>query len=291
MRDKFKVMDNILVTGAAGQLGSELREAVRGNGNFFFTYRNELDICDAAAVDSFVSSHGITKIINCAAYNNVDRAEEEPDEAFRINAAGPRAIAGVAKSRELTMIHISTDFVFNGEKRTPYHESDSPCPLSQYGKSKLAGETEVKKSGCKGIIIRTSWLDSNFGKNFVRTVKNLAETEDFLNIVADQKGTPTAAADIAEAILHIIPQLDGFTRYGEVFHYSNEGCCSRADFAEKIISLKHLECDVKRITSEEYGSPAARPRYSVLDKTMIKSVFGVKVPLWERSLSKYIRKF
>ena len=180
-------------------------------------------------------------------------------------------LATAAARHGIYLIHISTDFVFDGKKRTPYHESDRPSPLSEYGRTKLAGELAVKRSGCLSIIIRTAWLYSPYGKkNFVRTMI--------------EKG-------LDEAILHILPQLDTVPRYGEVFHYSDEGSCSRAEFADKIMKLKRLDCTVSPVDSSVYPTAARRPEYSVLDKSLIKTAFGVKVPLWERSLSKAIRLF
>lgn len=287
-------MENILITGADGQLGSELRSLTQGQSgtNWLYTDFQELDITDADAVEKYISGNGVTKIINCAAYNDVDRAETDTDAAIRINVTGPMNLAEAAARHGIYLIHLSTDFVFDGTKSTPWHESDRPAPLSEYGRTKLAGETAVKRSGCLSIIIRTSWLYSPLGKkNFVRTMLRLGEEEEIIKVVYDQKGTPTYARDLAEAILHILPQLDGTPRYGEVFHYTDEGCCSKAEWAQKIMSLKHLDCDIEPVPTSEFPAPATRPAYSVLDKSLIRTVFGVKVPLWERSLSKAIRLF
>ena len=287
-------MENILITGADGQLGSELRSLTQGQSgtNWLYTDFQELDITDADAVEKYISGNGVTKIINCAAYNDVDRTETYTDAAIRINVTGPMNLAEAAARHGIYLIHLSTDFVFDGTKSTPWHESDRPAPLSEYGRTKLAGETAVKRSGCLSIIIRTSWLYSPLGKkNFVRTMLRLGEEEEIIKVVYDQKGTPTYARDLAEAILHILPQLDGTPRYGEVFHYTDEGCCSKAEWAQKIMSLKHLDCDIEPVPTSEFPAPATRPAYSVLDKSLIRTVFGVKVPLWERSLSKAIRLF
>lgn len=287
-------MDNILITGAGGQLGSEIRLLAGGNAGcqFFFTDTAELDITDSEAINQFLTEHSITKIVNCAAYNNVDGAESDPDSAIRINVHGTYNLAMAAAAKDIIFVHISSDFVFDGNKRTPYHESDRPNPISEYGKSKLAGEVAFRKSGCKGIIIRTSWLYSPLGQsNFVKTMLRLADEVEEIKVVYDQVGTPTYAKDLAAAILHILPQLDEIPRYGEVFHYSNEGHCSKAEFAAKIMQVARLDCDIIPISSEEYRSAARRPQYSVLDKSMIKKVFGVEVPLWERSLSKAVRLF
>ena len=234
-------MDNILITGADGQLGSELRSLLDGNKDYqcFYTDVPQLDITDQDAVDRFITENSITRIINCAAYNNVDGAETDAGSAIRINVTGPMCLAAAAARHGIYLIHISTDFVFDGKKRTPYHESDRPSPLSEYGRTKLAGELAVKRSGCLSIIIRTAWLYSPYGKkNFVRTMIEKGLDEYELNVVFDQVGTPTYARDLAEAILHILPQLDTVPRYGEVFHYSDEGSCSRAEFADKIMKLK-----------------------------------------------------
>ncbi|HIR96135.1 MAG TPA: dTDP-4-dehydrorhamnose reductase [Candidatus Coprenecus stercorigallinarum] len=287
-------MDNILITGADGQLGRELRSLmeVRGDMKCLYTDCHDLDITDAGAVEKFIADNSITKIINCAAYNNVDGAETETDAAIRINVTGPMNLAESAARHGAYLIHISTDFVFDGSRTSPYHESDRPSPLSEYGRTKLAGETAVKRSGCLSIIIRTSWLYSPYGKkNFVRTMIHLGEEEEIINVVNDQTGTPTYARDLAEAILHILPQLDATPRYGEVFHYSDEGSCTRAEWAQKIMTLKRLDCDVNPIPSSEYPTAAKRPKCAILDKSLIRTVFGVKVPLWERSLSKAIRLF
>ena len=258
-------MDNILITGADGQLGSELRSLTEGP---------------------------ITKIINCAAYNNVDGAETDSDAAIRINVTGPMNLAAAAARHGIYLVHLSSDFVFDGTKSTPYHESDKPAPLSEYGRTKLAGEIAIKRSGCLSIIIRTSWLYSPAGKkNFVKTMLRIGAEEEIVNVVYDQTGTPTYAKDLAEAILHILPQLDAVPRYGEIFHYSDEGSCSKAEWAQKIMTLKKTDCDVNPIPTSQYPAPAKRPAYSVLDKSLIRTVFGVKVPLWERSLSKAIRLF
>lgn len=287
-------MDNILITGADGQLGRELRPLmeVRGDMKCLYTDCHDLDITDAGAVEKFIADNSITKIINCAAYNNVDGAETETDAAIRINVTGPMNLAESAARHRAYLIHISTDFVFDGSRTSPYHESDRPSPLSEYGRTKLAGETAVKRSGCLSIIIRTSWLYSPYGKkNFVRTMIHLGEEEEIINVVNDQTGTPTYARDLAEAILHILPQLDATPRYGEVFHYSDEGSCTRAEWAQKIMTLKRLDCDINPIPSSEYPTAAKRPKCAILDKSLIRTVFGVKVPLWERSLSKAIRLF
>ena len=202
---------------------------------------------------------------------------------------GPATLAEVASEKGLYLIHFSTDFVFDGTKHTPYHECDHPSPLSQYGQTKYAGEIAIKKSGCRSIIIRTAWLYSIYGNNFVKTMIRLGYEHDELKVVYDQIGTPTAAEDLAEAVMKILPQLDKTPRYGEVFHFTDKGQCSRMEFAQKIMEKYRLECEILPISTEEFGSKANRPKYSVLEKSLIQKTFGVKVPRWEVSLSKVLR--
>ena len=286
-------MENILITGAKGQLGSELKVLSQKNSsyNYYFTDIEELDITSAEAIENFVCENKITKIINCAAYNDVNGAENNMDEAVRLNVTAVASLAECAARHDIYLIHFSSDYVFNGKKKTPYHESDRANPISSYGKTKLAGEIAIKKSGAKSIIIRTAWLYSQFGNNFVKKMIQIGLDEYDADVVADCYGSPTSAKELAEAIFHILPQLDQTPRYGEVFHYSSEGVCSWAEFAEKIMKLKQLDCTINPMMSEAYPSPAKRPAYSVLDKTLIKTVFGVKTYHWEKSLSKVIKFF
>lgn len=290
---KYAIMENILITGANGQLGSELKVLSKKNTkyNYFFTDIEELDITNAEAIESFVTTNHISKIINCAAYNNVNEAEINMDEAVRLNVSAVASLAECAARHDIYLIHFSTDYVFNGKKKSPYHESDRTSPISNYGRTKLAGEIAIKKSGAKSIIIRTAWLYSQFGNNFVKKMIQIGLDEYQADIVSDCFGSPTSAKELAEAVFHILPQLDATPRYGEVFHYSSEGVCSWAEFAEKIMKLKQLDCTINPMISEAYPSPAKRPAYSVLDKTLIKTVFGVKTYHWEKSLSKVIRFF
>ncbi|MBQ5748194.1 MAG: dTDP-4-dehydrorhamnose reductase, partial [Bacteroidales bacterium] len=230
-------------------------------------------------------------IINCAAYNDVNGAESNFDEAVRLNVTAVASLAECAARHDIYLIHFSSDYVFNGKKKSPYHESDRAFPISAYGKTKLAGEIAIKKSGAKSIIIRTAWLYSQFGNNFVKKMIQIGLDEYDADVVADCFGSPTSAKELAEAVFHIIPQLDATPRYGEVFHYSSEGVCSWAEFAEKIMKLKQLDCTINPLLSEAYPAAAKRPAYSVLDKTLIKTVFGVKTYHWEKSLSKVIKFF
>ena len=286
-------MENILITGAKGQLGSELKVLSQKNPsyNYYFTDIEELDITSAEAIENFVTANNITKIINCAAYNDVNGAESNFDEAVRLNVTAVASLAECAARHDIYLIHFSSDYVFNGKKKSPYHESDRAFPISAYGKTKLAGEIAIKKSGAKSIIIRTAWLYSQFGNNFVKKMIQIGLDEYDADVVADCFGSPTSAKELAEAVFHIIPQLDATPRYGEVFHYSSEGVCSWAEFAEKIMKLKQLDCTINPLLSEAYTAAAKRPAYSVLDKTLIKTVFGVKTYHWEKSLSKVIKFF
>lgn len=286
-------MENILITGAKGQLGSELKVLSQKNPsyNYYFTDIEELDITSAEAIENFVTANNITKIINCAAYNDVNGAESNFDEAVRLNVTAVASLAECAARHDIYLIHFSSDYVFNGKKKSPYHESDRAFPISAYGKTKLAGEIAIKKSGAKSIIIRTAWLYSQFGNNFVKKMIQIGLDEYDADVVADCFGSPTSAKELAEAVFHIIPQLDATPRYGEVFHYSSEGACSWAEFAEKIMKLKQLDCTINPLLSEAYPAAAKRPAYSVLDKTLIKTVFGVKTYHWEKSLSKVIKFF
>ncbi|MBQ5881949.1 MAG: dTDP-4-dehydrorhamnose reductase [Bacteroidales bacterium] len=286
-------MENILITGAKGQLGSELKVLSQKNPsyNYYFTDIEELDITSAEAIENFVTANNITKIINCAAYNDVNGAESNFDEAVRLNVTAVASLAECAARHDIYLIHFSSDYVFNGKKKSPYHESDRAFPISAYGKTKLAGEIAIKKSGAKSIIIRTAWLYSQFGNNFVKKMIQIGLDEYDADVVADCFGSPTSAKELAEAVFHIIPQLDATPRYGEVFHYSSEGVCSWAEFAEKIMKLKQLDCTINPLLSEAYPAAAKRPAYSVLDKTLIKTVFGVKTYHWEKSLSKVIKFF
>lgn len=284
-------MGNILVTGCNGQLGTEIKNLTAPRTDVFFTDVPELDITDFDALNQYVSEHNIDTIINCAAYTNVDKAEEDEATAQKINSDGPGTLAKVCNTHDATLVHISTDYVFDGTKSTPYHETDRPNPKTAYGRTKRSGELAIKLSQCKSIIIRTAWLYSPYGKNFVKTILSLGSSKPEINVVADQFGTPTNAGDLAQAILHILPQLKMSPRYGEVFHFTDEGVCTWYEFASKIISIKNLKCVVNPVTTEEYPSNVARPHYSVLDKTLIKTAFRVQTPMWERSLRGMLNKF
>lgn len=282
--------DNILVTGANGQLGSELRVLAAGEGEggagrrFFFTDIPELDITRPEETEDFVRRNGIGVIVNCAAYTQVDRAEEDETAARKVNADGPGALAAVALRTEATLIHISTDYVFDGTGCRPYREEDPTVPLGVYGRTKREGEQRVIGSGCRSVIVRTAWLYSSYGNNFVKTMLRLGRERGSVNVVCDQTGSPTYARDLAAALLHLLPRAVEKPRYGEVYHFTNQGVASWYDFAQMIFRLSGLSCTVNPVRTEDYPSKARRPFYSVLDKSRIRADFGVAVPYWVDSL-------
>lgn len=277
---------NILVTGANGQLGSELRLVAQGSkDHYLFTGVAELDITDADAVLQTVQSEHIEAIINCAAYTNVDKAEDDADFAERLNATAVRNLAEAMNAVGGLLVHISTDYVFGGNlNNTPCTELQPTNPTGVYGRTKLLGEQAVIESGCHHLIIRTAWLYSEFGKNFVKTMLALTADKPELKVVFDQTGTPTYAYDLAAAIFDIMENRKFEGRTG-VYHYSNEGVCSWFDFARTIARLAgHTACDIQPCHSSEFPSKVVRPAYSVLDKTLFKQTFGVRIPYWTDSL-------
>lgn len=277
---------NILVTGANGQLGNCMRNATKvSKDNYIFTDVAELDITDAEAVAKAVKEHQINVIVNCAAYTNVDMAETHPAFAETLNAKAVRNLADALKIYEGTLIHISTDYVFGGNLgNTPRRENEPTNPTGVYGVTKLHGEQEIRESGAKAIIIRTAWLYSEYGKNFVKTMLNLTSTKPELKVVFDQVGTPTYAQDLANTIFNIIENRQLYGKEG-IYHYSNEGVCSWYDFTKAIAEIAgHNKCNIQPCHSDEFPSPVVRPSYSVLDKTKIKKTFGICIPYWTDSL-------
>lgn len=266
-----------LVTGANGQLGNELK-LLLGERAVFTDYE-DLDITSEEAVKEFVKGKDFAAIINCAAYTAVDKAEGDEERAFQINAVGPANLAATG----IPLIQISTDYVFDGAGCRPYVEDDETRPCSAYGRTKLAGEKLVLEKASTAVIIRTAWLYSSFGGNFVKTMRRLGAEKSSLNVVFDQIGTPTYARDLAGAIVHILPQIKPGMK--EVYHFSNEGVCSWYDFALKIMEKSGLNCEVKPIESKDYPTPAKRPHYSVLNKAKIKADFGLEINHWEKSLA------
>ncbi len=276
----------VLVTGANGQLGSELRDIA--SADYLFTDIEELDISNEGAVTEIVERNGIDIIINCAAYTNVDRAEEEPAVAESVNTTAVAVLARVAKRHNARLIHISTDYVFGGDSfDAPIKESATPAPLGVYGRTKFAGEMAIVESGCDYIIIRTSWLYSTYGKNFVKTILRLAVERDELRVVNDQIGSPTYAKDLARVIVQIC-EREGFE--SGVYHYSNRGEISWCDFARAIIEVGGAECRVVPCTTAEYGAKAPRPAYSVLDTSKIRSCLGCEISDWRVALTECINQ-
>ena len=282
------------MTGALGQLGREIcRLAESSEHTYVFTDSrvqsgvSKLDITDPEAVKAAVQ--GIDVIVNCAAYTDVNRAETDPETARKVNAFAPAALAQAAKAAGAMLIHVSTDYVFDGTSNVPYTEDAAKNPLSVYGRTKLEGENAVAASGCRHLIFRTSWLYSNTGKNFFLTMADLTGSKPEIKVVADQAGTPTYAYDLAYLITYIIEEnlLD---RTG-VYNYSNEGVCSWFDFAAEICSMLGHTCRVVPCRTEDYPSPAARPHYSVMDKAKVKRDFGIEVPYWRRSLELAVQEY
>jgi dTDP-4-dehydrorhamnose reductase len=289
-------MSNVLVTGANGQLGSELRELVsleNTTGHFFFSDKEELDITNEADIQNFVVKNNITDIINCAAYTAVDKAEDDELNADRINHLAVKYLATIAKEKNLSLIHISTDYVFDGTNYRPYIETDPTAPNSVYGSTKLAGEKALQSiKPSRSIIIRTSWVYSSYGANFVKTMLRLGKERDSLGVIFDQVGTPTYAKDLAQAILDILPQLSSKHASDdvEIYHYSNEGVCSWYDFATAIFELSSIECKVNPIETIEYPTPAKRPHYSLLNKRKIKEEFELSIPYWKDGLVRCLKE-
>ena len=280
---------NILVTGSNGQLGRTLRDLQKQpDMNFIWTDAfpsdgvSVLDIADSEAVAREVESNSIDVIINCAAYTDVEKSESEEDKAFKVNAEAVGYLAEAALKTGALLIHLSTDYIFDGRSYEPYGEDAEPAPLSAYGRSKLAGELAVLASGCRHIILRTSWLFSPYGKNFVKTILSKSEEQPVLKVVSDQIGTPTFAGDLAEFILHIL-ESGSLDKTG-IYNYTNEGVCSWYDLAWTVCELSGNLCEVQPCKTGEYPVLAQRPHYSVLDKTKVKEVFGIGIPHWVDSL-------
>lgn len=274
---------NILVTGAEGQLGRSFQKISQNHSehNFLYTDLPETDITNKKALNTLVKKHTIDVIINCAAYTAVDKAETEKELAYHINAYGSKILSEVAKENNLKLVHISTDYVFDGTTTVPIKESYPTNPKGVYGQSKLEGELKIASAACDAVIIRTAWLYSEFGNNFVKTMLRLGKEKDTLSVVYDQVGTPTYATDLALAVMQIID--NGFNGY-HLYHYSNEGVLSWYDFAYEIFALSGMKVHINPIESNQYPTPAKRPAYSVLSKEKIKNI-GIKVPYWKESLA------
>jgi dTDP-4-dehydrorhamnose reductase len=288
---------NVLVTGSNGQLGSELRELIQNlelkiqNYDFYFTTSEDLDITEHEKVRTFCDENDIKIIINCAAYTAVDKAEEEKELANKINHLAVKNLAQIAKEKDIKFIHISTDYVFDGTNFKPYSEDDKVNPKSVYGKTKLDGEKAIIKINPKNsIIIRTSWVYSSFGNNFVKTMLRLGKEKDELGVIFDQVGTPTYAKDLAVAILQILnDECLMLNEKVEIYHFSNEGVVSWFDFAKEIMKMAKIYCTINPIETYQYPTPAARPHYSLLNKAKIKKDFNIIIPYWKDSLDECLR--
>lgn len=279
----------ILVTGANGQLGNEMQVLAKENPQhqYYFTDVAELDICDERAVRAYIADKKIELVVNCAAYTAVDKAEEDTDFCRRLNEEAPGILARAAQAHCAKLIQVSTDYVFDGTAHIPYTEKCEPCPNSVYGATKLAGEHEVLDNCQESMVIRTAWLYSTFGNNFVKTMMRLGRERESLGVIFDQVGTPTYARDLAHVIFVAINK--GIVR--GVYHFSNEGVCSWYDFTLAIHRLVGIAtCKVSPLHTAEYPTKAARPHYSVLDKTKIKETYGIEIPHWEESLKHCIKQ-
>jgi dTDP-4-dehydrorhamnose reductase len=276
----------ILVTGSNGQLGSDLRRISPAFNDYYFSFTDaaELDITDFSTLNACIRQNKFDFIINCAAYTGVDRAEDEKEMAGKINTEGPKNLSLAIENLNTKLIHISTDYIFDGTSHIPYSEDMEANPTGAYGFTKLKGEEEICKRKTKGIIIRTSWLYSSFGNNFVKTMLRLGKEREELNVVYDQIGSPTYAGDLANAIMNIIPLLDD--EHAEIFHFANEGVCSWFDLAKTIFENQSTYCIVNPILTEQYPTKAKRPHYSVFDKVKIKSTYNLSIPYWKDSLNK-----
>ena len=278
----------VLITGSNGQLGSEIRELSRSYNmvNFIFKDLPDLDICNAEVLERFITGHNITAVINCAAYTAVDKAEEDEQIAKKVNSEGVSNIVKALQKVNGKLIHISTDYVFNGNHSEPYKESDPVSPIGVYGKTKRAGELAVFNSNIDALVIRTSWLYSAYGNNFVQTMLRLGREKETLDVISDQSGTPTYAKDLAKTCLKILcgDSSENISINGKLYHYSNEGVTSWYDFAREIMKLGEVHCKVYPIETKDYPTLVKRPQYSVLDKSKIKTDFKLEIPYWKDSL-------
>jgi len=279
---------SILVTGANGQLGNELRElsTLHSDHTFTFIGRSELDLSNTENIRAYFAGKAFDVVINCAAYTAVDKAESEQALAKAINTTAVETLAHIAKEKNSSLIHISTDYVFDGKNFKPYSESDPTSPQGIYGQTKLHGEQAMLAiNPANSIIIRTSWVYSSFGNNFVKTMLRLGKEREELGVIYDQVGTPTYARDLAQAIISIIQHpILSTQKSTEIYHFSNEGVCSWYDFAKAIFEFSAIHCHVKPIETLDYPTPATRPHYSLLNKAKIKNTFGITIPYWQDSL-------
>ena len=289
-------MKNILVTGGNGQVGSELQVVAKNQSiyQFFFTDAADLDITNQEAVLAYFQKNNIQTCINCAAYTAVDKAESSPEIAKSVNVDGAENLAKACAENGAKLVHLSTDYVYHNSQNTPFKEGDETNPQGVYAQTKLDGDLVALKTCPNTVILRTSWVYSSFGNNFVKTMMRLGKERDALSVVFDQIGTPTYAKDIAEAIFKIIQSIDNQDiekdAWQGVFHYSNEGVTSWYDFAQAIFDIENINCNLSPIESIQYPTPAKRPPFSVLNKGKIKAVFGLKIPHWRTSLRNCLEK-
>ncbi|MGZ5208289.1 MAG: dTDP-4-dehydrorhamnose reductase [Sulfuricurvum sp.] len=290
-------MINVLVTGANGQLGSEIKYLIESKNinstlssyHFHFATRNELDLSNLCKLEDYFETNTFDAIINCAAYTAVDKAESDEELANTINHRAVSLLAKIAKKKNISLIHISTDYVFNGQNFSPYIETNPTDPQGVYGRTKRDGENAILNIAPKNtIIIRTSWVYSSFGANFVKTMLRLGKERDSLGVIFDQVGTPTYARDLARAIVDIIPQINN--KEPQIYHYSNEGAASWYDFAQAIFEMSSISCHVDPITTDQYPTPAARPHYSLLNKAKIKEEYNLAIPYWRDSLNECLKE-
>ena len=288
--NSFFTTYNILVTGSMGQLGSEIKElASKYSYNFFFTDRNNIDITSKDSIKEFCQTNSINVIINCAAYTAVDKAQSDIENADLVNRKAVKKLALVSQELNIKLIHISTDYVFDGKNFKPYCEEFQTNPQSIYGKTKLDGENEMRDINPKNsIIIRTSWIYSYYGNNFVKTMLRLGKEKEELGVIFDQIGTPTYAKDLAKIILDIVPQIDN--QKVEIYNYSNEGVLSWYDFAKEIMKMAKLNCKVNPIETYQYPTPAKRPHFSLLNKSKIKQKFNIEIPYWKDGLDDCLKR-
>ena len=280
---------NVLVTGSSGQVGNEIKAISSDYSyNFFFTDRNNIDITSKDSIKEFCKTNNINVIINCAAYTAVDKAQSDEINADLINRKAVKKLALVSQELNIKLIHISTDYVFDGKNFKPYCEEFQTNPQSIYGKTKLDGENEMRDINPKNsIIIRTSWIYSYYGNNFVKTMLRLGKEKEELVVIFDQIGTPTYAKDLAKIILDIVPQIDN--QKVEIYNYSNEGVLSWYDFAKEIMKMSKLDCKINPIETFQYPTPAIRPHFSLLNKSKIKSTFNIEIPYWKNSLDECLK--
>ena len=282
-------MINILVTGSKGQVGSELQTLRKNyNYNFFFTDRTILDITNKEEIENFTKENSIDVIINAAAYTAVDKAEDDKESADKVNHLATKYLAETAKEYKIKFIHISTDYVFDGKNYKPYREDDITNPNGVYGATKLDGEKAMQHiNPLNSIIIRTSWIYSSFGANFVKTMLYLGKERESLGVIFDQVGSPTYARDLARAILEIVPKIENDKV--AIYNYSNEGVLSWYDFSKEIMKMAKIECQINPIETSEYPTPATRPHYSLLNKSKIKKEYNIQIPYWKDSLDKCLK--